>query len=130
MSYEDTKQFKFVRDPKNGMIVGPDGCHYESEQEAVYFSQFGLCGCGRPNSVHKFLISCLEATNDDYPNILDANKIQSIIENNPDIVSEFVLHYLDSVSVVEHGGSVFGCWLTERGKQVLEIGVQQEETTE
>jgi len=117
-----TRRYEFPRDPKNGMLVGPRGHHYDSEAEAMYFDQLGLCGCGCPENVHKFLISCLEAKNDEYPTLLSAEKIAEIISNNPGVVAEFVLHYLDSVELVEHGGSVYGCWRTERGDQIVEVG--------
>ena len=115
-------RFDFRRDPGNGMLIGPDGCHYDSESEAMYFGQIGLCGCGDPDRVHQFLIDCLGSASDDFPSLLDVDKVQNLILSRPQVVAEFVLHFLDSVNLTEHGGSVYGSWLTDRGSQVLEIG--------
>ena len=119
-------RFEFERDTDNGMLVGPDGCHYNTEAEAMYYGQIGLCGCGRPEDVHEFLILCLSAKRDDYPSLIDFKKIAEIIKDDPEVVAEFVLHFLDLRNMTEHGGSVYGSWLTDRGKQVIEAGVMQE----
>ena len=114
-------RFEFVRDPENGCLIGPDECHYETEAEAMYYGQLGLCGCGRPQDVHAFLIRCL-ATRSEEHGILDLKKIKALISEKPEIVAEFVGHFICDKHLTEHGGSVYGSWLTERGKQVLEIG--------
>jgi hypothetical protein len=123
---ERTKRFEFKRDANNGMLIGPKGCHYDTEAEAFYFDQIGLCGCGRPKDVHAFLLKCLTAGKDDYPAILDYKKIEKLVADNIEIVAEFVLHFLDDVELTEHGSSLYGSWLTERGKQAVEIGVMKE----
>lgn len=127
---ERTKRFDFKRDPKNGCLIGPDGCHYDTEAQAFYFDQFGLCGCGRPEKVHQFLLDCLSAARKDHPSLLDIKRIEELVSQNPSIVAEFVLHFLDAVDLTEHGGSVYGCWLTERGKQAVEIGAMKESQNE
>lgn len=119
-------RFEFKRDPDNGMLIGPDECHYDTEAEAMYYGQIGLCGCGKPEEVHRFLLECLAATCDDYETILDHKKVVELVKAKPEIVAEFVLHFLDDRNLTEHGGSVYGSWLTERGKQVLEAGVMDE----
>lgn len=121
-----TARFKFERDDDNGMLIGPEGCHYDSEAEAMYYDQIQLCGCGNPEGIHKFLINCLAATRDDHDSIIDHRKIIALVKANPETVAELVLHFLDSRELTEHGSSVFGSWLTGRGKQVLEIGVMDE----
>lgn len=121
-----TSRFEFKRDPDNGFLIGPNECHYETEAEAFYFDQIGLCGCGNPEDVHKFLLDCLSSGKDD-SNIIDYKKVEKLVSENTETVAQFVLHFLDKVSLTEHGGSVYGSWLTERGKQVLEAGVMKEE---
>jgi len=121
-----TDRFKFERDEDNGMLIGPDGCHYNSEAEAFYYDQIQLCGCGNPKDVHKFLLDCMAATLDDHDTLIDYKKIISLVKGNLGIVAELILHFLYSRELTEHGSSVFGSWLTERGKQVLEAGVMKE----
>jgi len=122
-----TSRFEFKTDPKNGMLIGPTGGHYDNEAEAMYYEQIGLCGCGCPEDVHKFLLDCMSSKNEDYPNIIDHEKVIELIKSRPEVVAEFVLHFLDDRELTEHGSSVYGSWLTERGEQVLEIGVMNED---
>jgi len=112
-------RFEFKDDEKNGCLVGSDGCHYDNKKEAIYFAEIGLCGCGNPEDVHKFLLDCMKATDG---NIIDYKKVSKLISDNPDTVTQFVLHFLDSISFTEHGSSVYGSWLTDLGKQAIEIG--------
>jgi len=121
---ESNKRIEFKKDPDNGECLSPDGCYYSTEAEAMYYT-LGLCGCGQPENIHKFLIDCLGARKSDCEQILDIKKIEIIIKEKPNIVAEFVLHFLDSVQLTEHGSSVYGSWLTERGKQFLEIGTME-----
>ena len=102
-----------------GWIKGPDGCDYETAWDALY-STLELCGCGSPEENYIFLASCLEATSDKYPNIIDYKKVRAIVLENPETVTELVLHLLDAAELTEHGGSVYGSWLTDRGRQFIE----------
>lgn len=117
-----TARFKFERDPSNDMLVGPDGAHYEDEASAMYFGQLGLCGCGAPADVHKFILLCMAAKSEKHNEIIDLSKVEEIVTANASTAAEFIAHFLDAREVFEHGGSVHGCWLTERGKQMVEIG--------
>ena len=119
-----TGRFEFKRDPSNGCLIGPGGGHHDSEAEAMYYDQIRLCGCGCPEEVHKFLLDCMSARRNEL--ILDHEKVIELIKIHPDVVAEFVLHFLGDRELTDHGGSVYSSWLTERGKQVLEIGVMDE----
>jgi len=127
---DDTSRFEFKRDESNGMMIGPDGCHYDTEAEAMYFGQTVGCGCGNPEEVHQFLINCSSAFDRDekgwgYHSGID--EIKDVISSNLDICAEFIGHYLNDAHIAEHGGSVFGSWLTERGKQFVEIGPHKDD---
>lgn len=117
------ERFPLGMDKENGMVIGPDNCHYETEAEAMYFS-LDLCGCGCPENVHEFLIDCAKAVQAGtetrkYDSIM---AIEALIKNKPDVVAEFIGHFLSSKELTEHGSSVYGSWLTERGKQFVAIG--------
>jgi len=117
-------RFEFKRDPENGCLIGPDGCHYDTEAEAMYFDQLGLCGCGCPSEVHKFLVEAAKAFDREGKGWEGAgvDLIKELIKSNPDAVAEFVAHFLNNRALLEHGANVYGAWLTERGKQFVEIG--------
>lgn len=123
MNYlERTSRFLFKRDPSNGFLIGPDDCHYETEQEAMYYSLKASCGCGDPSGVHDFLVGCLrQFETDEWPKP-GLEGIKKLLLANPDTAAEFIAHYLSSEDFIEHGCSVKGSWITDRGKQFLEVG--------
>ena len=115
-------RFEFKRDPDNGCLIGPEGRHYDSEAEAMYFDQIGLCGCGSARQIHAFLLRCMAMRKDKNLTLIDIESVEEEVRQNIEIVAEFVLHFLDSRDLTEHGGTARASWLTDRGKQVLEIG--------
>jgi hypothetical protein len=42
------------------MILGPDGCHYDTEWEARAIGVLGMCGCGEPERAYNFLRDILK----------------------------------------------------------------------
>jgi hypothetical protein len=120
-------EFSFVLDESNGMLIGPDGCHYDSKAEAMYYGQTELCGCGNPEAVHDLLVACLKSIDDDRNNgNYGLDGIEEIVRESPAIVAEFIAHFLDQKNLTEHGSSVYGSWLTSRGKQFIKIGFMNE----
>lgn len=119
MTDDASARFTFERDPANGCLIGPDGCHYDTEADAMYSGVLGLCGCGDPEAVHRLLIDCLRA-HVGLGNPVE--RIEKIVRSNPEIVAEFIGHFLGSKGLTDHGSSVYGAWLTKRGEQVIEVG--------
>ena len=72
----------------------------------VFVAALGLCGCGS-----------------DRPKLLCADVLEMVANRSitdSDTV-ELMLHVLDDHGLCEHGSSVFGCWLTDSGKELLEL---------
>ena len=113
-----TNAIKFETDPASGSTIDSNGCHYESEAKAMYFYALGLCGCGRPVDVHQMLIDVLKCI--DTGKRLDA--VAELVKQKPDVVAEFIGHFLEDKGMTEHGSSVYSSWLSERGKQFIDIG--------
>jgi len=42
--------------------------------------------------------------------------------NSPKVAAEFIAHFLDQRGLTEHGGSVYGSWLTEDGYDFINAG--------
>ncbi|MEQ1950884.1 hypothetical protein [Mesorhizobium sp. CN2-181] len=116
-----TPTFKLEKDPANGMWVGPDGCHYETEQEVMYHGYVNGCGCGCPEDVHSFICKCLTQFKGKYPTP-GVEGIKAVIEKDLDTAAEFIAHFLMDKGLTEHGSSVYGSWLTPLGEQFLAIG--------
>ncbi|NTF18260.1 hypothetical protein G6L37_07555 [Agrobacterium rubi] len=107
------------RDTRDGLVVGPDGCSYRTEGSALFHSLSCTCSCGCADEQHEFIRKAL--SNFDRSQGWEAAAgiagIEALVRERPDVAAEFVAHVLASESLVEYGGSVYGAWLTERGKQ-------------
>jgi hypothetical protein len=100
------------------MYVG-NGLEFDTKQEALYFGVLGLCGCGNPDQVHELLIECLETFE---PYEYGLQKLVAVVKEKPEIVAEFIAHFLDKFYLIEHGSNVYGSWLTEEGRDFIEAG--------
>jgi hypothetical protein len=126
--------FEFKTDPENGCLIGPDGCHYETEQQAFHFAFLGLCGCGSPDEAYDFcrdVLLCFDrrGCHDDPPTkewIMAEEAVTAIIKERPDQAAHVLAHLLTERKLLEHGGSVGGSWLTKWGEQLVDAGPMRE----
>lgn len=100
-----------------------DGCWYDNDTaelwDAIWCGVFGFCGCGDVGEQFDRLLKVLH--------LLDNNdkrheeRIRNITELNkrPDL--HIYLYILDDKDFSEHGGSVLGSWLTEKGVALLRV---------
>jgi hypothetical protein len=116
-------------DPTNGMLVGPDGCHYDNEHQAAHFGVLHLCGCGCPEDAYNFcrdVLATFDRRGDrDWVNAEDA--VKKIILERPDDAAHVISHLLSHMNLLEHGGSVGGSWLTDDGARIVDMGPMTEE---
>ena len=70
--------------------------------------ELGICGCGCPDETYKAVHDMLIA----FKNHADA------IGDNP--YKYFMAYALDRLKFIEHGTSIIGSWLTDKGKELLE----------
>jgi hypothetical protein len=119
---------KFPRDPENGCLIGPDGCHYDTEQDVYHFAVLGLCGCGRPDEAYNFVRDVLAKLDrrGDGPWINAEDAIALDIDANPKMAAHAILHLLANLNVMEHGGSVGGSWLNDMGHAIVDAGPRVE----
>lgn len=68
------------------------------------FLQDWRCGCGSPEAWAQFLLNVLS----------DPSQTRGM----DDGLRYFVLYTLDAMGLTEHGSSVDGWWLTEKGREV------------
>lgn len=113
-------RFVFRRDVETGKLVGPGGCHYDTEAEAMYYDVLDGCGCGDPEAVHAFAIECVqqfaEGGGRKLGGVLDA------VKADPESAAELIAHVLTNANLLEHGSSARCSWVTELGKQFIELG--------
>lgn len=110
---------------EGGGFTGPDGIFHDDIYEAMYFECLDFCGCGHREELHQLVIDCLKAVQENatQPHY---KAIEEIVKQRPDEVAQLILHYLYGKKLTDHGGSVYGSFLTPRGKQMIEIGAAEE----
>lgn len=82
-------------------------------QELRVFLNDAFCGCGSPEDAFASLTKLLRIVSQ--PQWLDGLKAFVPDEG----VQMLLLYQLDKLDLTEHGGSVYGSWLSEKGKEVL-----------
>jgi len=93
--------------------------------DIIYYSEIGLCGCGNPKDVKKFLYKLLQNQHDYKEDLITyddmvKNRKQIFNETDSDVIFEFVFHILEKNKILEHGFSVYSSYLTDKGKIFLE----------
>ncbi len=79
--------------------------------ESFLIQVFDFCGCGYLlDGTGVFLKQVLNAFDDDY---LSLDKIEDVCKT--DKIVDFTLHFLDANELTDHGTSIYGSWLTEKG---------------
>jgi hypothetical protein len=94
--------------------------------ENVYYNKLGMCGCGSPNEVKNFLFNLLEnhrkyKDSEISHELMIKSRKELINSVDSDIIFEIIFHVFENSSLLEHGGSVYGSWFTEKGKEFLKL---------
>ena len=104
---------------------GPDGCDYDNLLDYICTGLLKWCGCGSPESALIYLRDTLadiqhrsEVEWKQNPPIY-AGKLSARMAALPDGLQYIYWYWIDNMELIEHGGSVGGSWLTERGRQFL-----------
>ena len=99
--------------PLNERIEDSAGLAWEGDVELLMGSDvdgLGLCCCGEPERVVRMMADYLNHRNPDYPTIVNTDGSDA----------QMLLAYLaDKCGLTEHGGTVYGAWLTDEGKRWL-----------
>ena len=84
---------------------------------SFFIEAFEFCCCGCLYMSIKFvrdILNCYEDEEDWSAPHLKLDKAKEVCGN--DSITDFILHWLDSCELTNHGSSVYGSWLTEKGK--------------
>lgn len=85
---------------------------------SFFVEAFGFCGCGCLYMSIKFtrdILNCYEDREEDNLSpYLNLNKAKEVCDN--DNITDFILHWMDFCELTDHGSSVYGSWLTDKGK--------------
>lgn len=110
---------KLNRPTQNGHYVGKDGHLYNSAEDFLQMDILNFCGCGNPEESLLFTRKTLQKIKARSDNFCDPTKL-SALEGWLGPAYEFVLYVLTEKGIIEHGGSIYGSWLTSKGVQLLD----------
>ncbi len=122
-SRKRSERFEFKKDERNGYLIGPDGCNHVTEGSALFAALECTCGCGCPEEQHEFIKDALGNFNRDgvaWESAGGVKGLEALVSAQPDKAAEFIAHVLSNERLIEYGGSVYGAWLTDRGRQYRE----------
>jgi|GEM_PF-3495685 len=117
----------FAQYRKDGELADPDGCYCKDELELVHGGLLKFCGCGAPEDAMRFLRDMLAHIADDRREAMGFDawyKEWTAKESaiyGPPAARWLFLYLLDTAGLAEHGSSVNSCWLTDKGKHILEL---------
>lgn len=88
-----------------------------SHLHKLIFQDLGLCGCGYPDEAYALVRDLLALA----PYYEDGRWQRAAELIGSQGAQQIVLSMLDRAELLEHGSSVAGSWLTERGAHYLEL---------
>lgn len=99
-----------------------DEIRYPNEVQRFYYEELNWCGCGCPGEVLTFMRDVLQAINNRSENWTDETnaKIFELVPRDTALGTSY-LYMLDAHGLLEHGGSIGGSWLTDKGKDILKM---------
>ena len=93
---------------------------YETLIEARWIEEMKFCGCGAPEETREWLGKVMAIIGKRRtPEWASWDEVEATIQGDKSSLTYFVLYVLDAMGLTEHGGSVGGCWLTEKGRKLL-----------
>ena len=95
------------------------------------YEELGLCGCGNPEFTYEVIRRYLNIRYDnfkisdmDYQDVIDRYKTDLGINRQNDMqygLLQFMMYVLDDKGFTEHGSSIGGCYLTDKGGRLLTV---------
>lgn len=111
----------FDKDSISNDYLTQDYCLSPTDNEefltSFFVEAFGFCGCGCLSMSIKFvrdILNCYEDEEGLGAPYLNLDNAKEVCGN--DNITDFMLHWLDTVELTDHGSSVYGSWLTNKGK--------------
>lgn len=90
-----------------------DGCHWNSAKEWFYLEILGGCGCGSSEDIAELAFNLISLFATDFN-----DRKWSVYD---DIEYEILANWMYSKELIEHGSSISGSWLTNKGKAIYSI---------
>ena len=112
---------------EDGSYLDPEGCHHDDAESYIQCYVLGFCGCGMAETNLRYVRDCLRhianlrlVWEKEKPESEAAYKewdeAGKKLMGNAEYFTRYVL---DQKELTEHGGSVGGAWLTDKGEELL-----------
>lgn len=107
------------------------GAHQDAE-DLVLEGYLNLCACGQSEVTLEYIgtrLTYLKEKDDRHSRNRELG-IKSDYDHERTLASEvftsegeeqFFMHWADSIGLLDHGGSIGGAWMTEKGRQVVSL---------
>lgn len=92
--------------------------------DRIYYEALGFCGCGSPEWTCDYILTMLMMFHRSNGTMEILFGRDSVSNEMTEEQLDFILKWLDSVHLTDHGSSVYGSWLTDYGvlvKNILKI---------
>ena len=91
-----------------------------------HYEDLGLCGCGCPEETYEVIRKILNIQSSNAKWETKQKQFSELCNADMDNANysgliQFVLYVLDNKGFLEHGSSIGGSWLTEKGKIYLDL---------
>lgn len=104
--------------PDGEMWIDDSGCSWDSKMSYVSIELLGSCGCGNPEANVDYVEKMILHHVADW-STSPGRSSQTTQEEYNDPAVQFFLYWADDKGLSEHGSSIFGSWLTDKGRQLL-----------
>lgn len=94
----------------------PGGAWYESPEQYLFLEIMGGCGCGLSDEIAEKAYEVFKHFGTPH-----AERNVKFFTEDESMVLETLAHWLNSKDLIEHGGSVYGSWLTKKGEELVKI---------
>ena len=97
----------------------PEGISYRSAKEYIWCSVLGFCGC-YSDLIYDLTFKILDDLYDAHKTGVGYYYEYEGVSEDYQGLQELILHVLDSKGLTDHGCSVRGSWLSEKGVKLYE----------
>jgi hypothetical protein len=108
--------------PDDDGFEDQDGTFWESRGAWLFTGILGGCGCGSSDEMRALAVEVLTL----FATPHEARR-WSVYDRTE---AEVMAHWLDSKGLLEHGSSIAGSWLTDKGMAILALVSPQTDETE
>ena len=78
-------------------------------EKVKLIDELGICGCGNPEMVYRLIHAVLKEI------------LESRVRTDDEVgYYDYIIYQLNEQGFLEHGSSIYGSWVTERGKKLIE----------